>query len=154
MENVLLGITQMDKDLWQDARAELEQAALATAESLPGIAFPFLRFHPTLVPYLASLLPASRRAALEDRYWRAYYGFADFLYHTDTQHPHEARAIALRELPNLRRALDLAVDAGEVAAAVEFADSIARFLDAFGRWRERDAMMGQISNLKSQISKS
>jgi tetratricopeptide (TPR) repeat protein len=164
LESRLLEITGMDPDLWQTARAELEQAALITAESLPGVIPPFLRFHPTLVPYLASLLPASRRAELEERYWQRYYALANYLYQADTQTPHQARAIALRELPNLRRALDLAIaaatssppgrggDRGGVLEAVGFADSIARFLNVFGRWRERDAMMEKISNLQSQIS--
>lgn len=163
-EDDLLAITGIDPDLWQAARAELQQAALVTAESLPGITPPFLRFHPTLVPYLAAQLPDDRRAELEERYWKEYYATAKFLYHSDTQHPHQARAVALREMPNLRRALDLAIAAassplpgggdrgGAVTAAVEFADRIARFLGVFGRWRERDVMMGKIANGELRIS--
>jgi tetratricopeptide (TPR) repeat protein len=151
-ENQLLEITGMDPDLWAAARAELEGAALVSVESLPGVNPPFLRFHPTLAPYLASQLPAARRAELEEAYWRRYYAVANYLYQTDTQHPHQARAIALRELPNLRRALYLALDAGAAVEAVDFADSIARFLDAFGRWRERDALLEKISVLQSLIS--
>jgi tetratricopeptide (TPR) repeat protein len=85
---------------------------------LPGIIFPFLRFHPTLVPYLAPHLPADRRAELEERYWRGYYEFARYLYRADIQTPHQARAVAARELPNLRRALELAIEADAVAEAV------------------------------------
>ncbi len=50
----------------------------------------------------------------------------------------------MRELPNFRRALDLTLAAGDLDAAASFANSIARFLDAFGRWSERDAMMAQV----------
>jgi tetratricopeptide (TPR) repeat protein len=164
MEYDLLSITEIDPVLWKVARAELEQAALITAESLPGISVPFLRFHPTLAPYLSTQLLPERRVALEEQYWREYYGTANTLYGMDTQHPHEARAIALRELPNLRRALDLALatatshlrsggDTGEAAAVVvDFATSIGKFLDYFGRWRERDALLEKIANLQSQIS--
>jgi len=148
LENHLLAVTGIDPALWQVARAELEEAALVTIESLPGINLPFLRFHPTLLPYLSLRLPASRRVALEERYWQEYHAAAGFLYQFDDRHPHEARAIALRELPNLRRALDLCITAGQVATAVDFADSIARFLDVFGRWRERDAMMARIAGLQ------
>jgi tetratricopeptide (TPR) repeat protein len=151
-EDDLLAITGMDPDLWAAARAELEGAALVSVESLPGVNPPFLRFHPTLAPYLASQLPAARRAELEERYWRRYYVLADYLYDADTQTPHQARAIALRELPNLRRALDLAIAAGATAEAVDFATRIARFLDNFGRWRERDALLAKISVLQSLIS--
>jgi len=148
MEGDLLEITQIDAELWRAARAEMEQAALVTAESLPNVTVPFLRFHPTLRPYLAARLPAARRAALEARYWKRYYATANYLYRSDTQHPLEARAIVLRELPNLRRALDLAIAAGEVAAAVDFADSIVMFLNNFGRWREREALLKKVAGLQ------
>ena len=147
MEPALLEITEIDPQVWQAARAELEQAALITVESLPGIVYPFLRFHPTLVPYLAPMLSDERRAELEERYWKQYYVVARYLYESGTQHPHGARAIASRELPNLHRALDLAIDAEESEAAVDFATRIARFLDCFGRWREREALMEKVSGM-------
>ncbi len=151
MEYDLLAVTGMDETLWQAARGELEQAALVTAEAVPGMNVSFLRFHPTLTPYLATQLADERRAALEDKYWREYYATARELYQLDTQHPHEARAIALREMPNLRRALELALaaaadDPALLETAVTFADRIALFLDVFGRWRERDGMMKQVSD--------
>ncbi|MGB0386951.1 MAG: tetratricopeptide repeat protein [Ardenticatenaceae bacterium] len=155
MEVELLHITEMDPTLWQAARRELEQAALVTVEPVPGVAIPFLRFHPTLMPYLASQLPAARRAALEERYWRRYDVIANYLVHSDSQPSHQARAIALRELPNLHRALDLAIAAASapqieqeqrraITDAIELASRIAKFLDHFGRWRERDALMAKI----------
>ncbi len=151
-EDDLLAITGMDPDLWAAARVELEGAALVGVEALPGVNPPFLRFHPTLAPYLAPQLPAARRAELEEAYWRRYYALAKYLYRADTQTPHQARAIALRELPNLHRALDLAIAAGAAAEAVDFADRIALFLDNFGRWRERDALVEKISALQSLVS--
>jgi tetratricopeptide (TPR) repeat protein len=146
-EDDMLAITEIDPDLWAAARGEMEAAALVTAESLPGVVPPFLRFHPTLLPYLSALLPAERRAALEARYWQRYYGLARYLYQADIQTPHQARAVAQRELPNLRHALDLAMAAGAAEEAVNFAMSIAKFLDNFGRWREREAMMAAIERL-------
>ena len=53
-----------------------------------------------------------------------------------------------RELPNLRRAFDLCLAAGEAEAAVDFADSVASFLDYFGRWRERDALLEHVDKLE------
>ncbi len=149
MEERLLEITQIDPELWPSARAEMEQAALVSVESLPGVNVPFLRFHPTLAPHLAAQLDAARRAGLEEWYWQRYHDLARYLYKADTQTPHQARIIAQREMPNLRRALDLCLAAGAVAEAVGFADSIARFLNNFGRWRERDAMMEKVSKFVS-----
>ena len=93
-EDELLEITEIDAELWQTARAELEAAALVSVESIPGVTPPFLRFHPTLLPYLRAQLADEQRAALEARYWQRYYALANYLYHADTQTPHQARAIA------------------------------------------------------------
>jgi tetratricopeptide (TPR) repeat protein len=161
LESELLEITEIEPGLWAAARAEMEAAALVVVEAVPGVTPPFLRFHPTLLPYLARDLPTERRAELEARYWQRYYGLANYLYQADTQTPHQARAIAVRELPNLRRALDLCVEAASgathlrgalhpdelVEAAADFSVRIARFLDVFGRWREREAMMERVGRL-------
>lgn len=154
MENVVLKVTQINEDLWQQAKRELEQAALITVENLLDFDSPFLRFHPTLLPYLATQLPAERRAEVENRYWREYYGTARGLHKLDTEDPHLARAVAVRELPNLQRALQLAMAAGEVEIVATFADRIAYFLNFFARWRERDAMQAQVQQwAKEQMKK-
>lgn len=146
MELEVLAITQMDKNVWQQAKQELEQAALVTAEKLPNVDYPFLRFHPTFLPYLAARLPATRRAEVESHYWREFHKAAVSLYYYgDTERQQEARAIAVRELPNLQRALHLSMVAGEIEDAIDIAYMIARFLDFFGRWRERDIMMARIN---------
>ncbi len=151
MEDDLLAITEMDAELWKTARAELQAAALVKVEPLRNINVPFLQFHPTLLPYLATQLDDARRAKLHERYWQAYYQLANQLYQSDTQHPIEARAIVVREMPNLRRALDLALDAGAMDEAVGFAARISRFLDYFGRWRERDEMMEQVKSKNEKV---
>lgn len=155
MEYDILKVTQMSEDSWQQAKQELEQAALVTAENLPNFKSPFLRFHPTLLPYLATQLPAARRPEVENRYLRGYYGTANSLCQLDTQNPQEARAIALRELPNLQAALQLAMAAGEMEIVAQFAGSIERFLNVFGRWREREAMLTQVQQwVKEQMEKT
>lgn len=155
MEFALLKVTQMSADLWQQAKQELEQAALVTAENLPNLESPFLHFHPTLLPYLATQLPAARRAEVENRYWREYYGTAEELLQLDRQYHHKARAIAVRELPNLQAALQLAMAGGEMEIVSEIANCISRFLDIFGRWRERDAILAQVQQwAKEQIAKT
>ena len=80
---------------------------------------------------------------MEARYAQAYYQLANHCYHEDNKNPLPTRAIVSRELPNFRRALDLVVAAGDMDTAAQFANSIAKFLNFFGRWSERDAMMGK-----------
>jgi tetratricopeptide (TPR) repeat protein len=174
MEGQMLTVTEMPPVAWEEAKTELVQSALTSMDDAVSLTTKlpdgtqyishFMRFHPTLAPYLATKLSTERRQTLEDRYWQTYYQLATDLYRADTQNPHEARAIALRELPNLHRALDLAIAAAtpslrsggnqgrEAAEAVDFAGRIGHFLDVFGRWRERDALLEKISALQSQIS--
>jgi tetratricopeptide (TPR) repeat protein len=162
-------VTQMDWNVWQATRSELVQAGLATVDEAVSlgaadlsdgqpVSGSYVKFHPTLLPYLSTRLSPDRRAALEERYRQVYYALANYLHQSDTQNPQSARAIALREMPNLRRALDLALahaaahpdDANALEAAVDFADSIARFLDAFGLRREAAALRAKIQNLNPQ----
>ena len=56
---------------------------------------------------LCSAVIHRRRAELEARYRQSYHELARYLYHQDNQDPLPTRAIAVRELPNLRRAPNL-----------------------------------------------
>jgi len=155
LEFVILMVTGLKPSEWLPARAELVRAGLATVEmeSPFGIQTAegqfggyFLRFHPTLTPALRRRLDAAALPALETAYWQAYHQLARYLYSNDKKDPKTIRAVAQRELPNLRRGVALALAAadggtGDFAAAVEFAECVERFLNTFGRWRERAAMM-------------
>ena len=158
MEDDLLEVTQMDPALWATARSELVQAGLATLEELPGIQFPYVHFHPTLLPYLRAQLDEAQRAELEDRYWKRYYALASYLSREDSRNPHAARALASRDLPNLRRGLDLALahaakqpdDYDALEATAEFTECVARFLDNFGLRRERERLVARVDELMGQ----
>lgn len=149
-EMQILKVTGLKPSEWLPARAELVRAGLATVEmespfninTAEGkFSGHFLCFHPTLTPALHRRLDAAALPALETAYWQAYYQLANHLYGTDNTAPQVARAVAQRELPNLRRGVALALQSGDVAAAVDFAECVERFLNVFGRWRERAAMM-------------
>jgi tetratricopeptide (TPR) repeat protein len=151
----ILQVTGLKPSEWREIRAELERAGLLTPEEeMPfGIDTEegrfggrYLRFHPTLAPYLRGLLPAEERRSLEERYRRAYYALSGHLYKADSQNPHAVRAVARWELPNLSRALDLTVAAGELEMVAAFADSVDLFLSVFGRQRERGTLMERIGD--------
>jgi tetratricopeptide (TPR) repeat protein len=143
-EDDLLAITEIPEAEWVKLRPALEQAALLTAEQVANITTPFLRFHPVLAPYLRSQ-PGADDAALRERYTQRYYALASYLYDEDNRNPHPVRALVRKELPNLRRALELLMEAGDVDAASGMADNIAKFLDYFGMLRERDEMRRQMN---------
>jgi tetratricopeptide (TPR) repeat protein len=142
MEHVLLAITEIPEETWNSLKPQLTSTALIRVEEVSGVNVPFIHFHPTLAPYLKAIndnsTSESQISNIEERYWNIYCRFASQLYQDDTQHPIQARSIVLRELPNLKRALQRTLAAGAFDEAVTFADRINRFLDVFGRWRERD----------------
>src|SRR5579859_5709352 len=143
----LIAITEIPEDQWTKLRQALELAALLTAEHIhENVTVPFLRFHPVLVPYLRSLQGADDEA-LRERYVKRYYGLANYLYHEDDRNPQPVRALALLELPNLRRALELLLDTDALDDASSMADSIARFLNNFGLRRELDEMRRRVNRV-------
>lgn len=140
MEKDLLAITEISEQLWPALRRQLEAAALIEAETLPGVTVPFLLFHPTLAPMLWTQLTADEQANLTTAHRKRYYRLADYLYWADDKIPSQARAIALRELPNLLHGVDAALDVGE-PDAVEFTERVNKFLDCFGLRQESDALV-------------
>ncbi|MFL5703236.1 MAG: tetratricopeptide repeat protein, partial [Ktedonobacteraceae bacterium] len=138
-EDDLLAITEIPASAWASLRLALEQAALLTLEQVANYTASFLRFHPVLVPFLRGQAGANDLALCE-RYAAHYAGLANHLYDEDQRHPQAVRALVLRELPNLRRALALLLEQGQGHAAALLADRIIRFLNIFGRLRERDEL--------------
>lgn len=128
-----------DSNPWSGLRPQLEAAALIKAQRIPGIGLSFIRFHPTLAPLLWAGLESQEQARLTLVHRRRYFGLAEFLYNSDTQSPDQARAIALRELPNLLYAVDQALAAGD-EDAVQFVEWVNQFLKLFGRTREAGAL--------------
>jgi tetratricopeptide (TPR) repeat protein len=142
-EDDLLAITEIPESEWMKLRQALEQAALLTAEHVEGIGVSFLHFHPVLAPYLRGQQGAGD-PSLRERYMQRYAGLARYLYFEDNRRPQAVRALVQKELPNLRRALELLLEAGELDAASAMAESIAKFLNNFGLLRERDVLRRRI----------
>ncbi len=127
-------------NLWPGLRRQLEAAALIEAEDIPGVTVPFLRFHPTLAPMLWARLDAAERERLSAAHRQRYYALSGYLYQEDRRNPHQARAIAWRELPNLLHAVHAALDAGD-PDAVEFANNVNQFLGTiFGLKQEAERL--------------
>jgi len=131
-----------ESNIWPALRRQLEGAALIEAETVPGLTVPYLRFHPTLAPMLWAQLTEGELSRLSDAHRQQYYALASYLYQADTQNPHEARAIARRELPNLLHAVHAALDAGD-PDAVDFVSRVNMFLDIFGLRQESEALIAK-----------
>jgi tetratricopeptide (TPR) repeat protein len=131
MEPDLLAITEFSEEQWQKLRPALEATGLIQPKHLPGVGVPYLKFHPTLAPALWSRLASDEEAELLARHRLQYYQLSKYLYFQDDKNPHEIRAIAQRELPNLLVAVRRALDAGE-EWAVQFVTGVNKFLNDFG----------------------
>ncbi len=150
MELDLLEITQFSEEAWRTLRANLETTGLIQAETLPGGGVPFLKFHPTLAPALWNKLTPEEQTDLLARHRARYYQLSGYLYQEDTQHPHHARAIALRELPNLLVAARGALATGD-ENAVEFVNNVSRFLYMFGLQRDRADLNARAKALAGEV---
>jgi tetratricopeptide (TPR) repeat protein len=155
-ENDLLAITQIPQAEWTRLRAALEQAALLVAEQVhESFAVLYLHFHPVLLPSLRQAAGAARgeeERALHQRYARRYAGLATYLEDKAFQHPEAVYALVRRELPNLHKALELLLQAGEVEAALDMANSLAGFLDTLGLMRERDQLRRRVEQALAAAS--
>ena len=168
MEVRILPITGWKIATWRQVRDELARAGLLTVDPSVSLGVKtdegdfsghYVRFHPTLFPHLAPQLAPARRAELEARFRQSYYELARYLYQQDDKDPLPTRAIVVRELPNLRRALDLMLASplaggteGGLDTAADLADSIAKFMNYFGRWSERDAILSQVERALAAVS--
>jgi tetratricopeptide (TPR) repeat protein len=150
MESELLAITELAAWDWTGLRQELATTGLMQIESIPDVDPPFLKFHPTLAPVLWSRLSPAEQAALNARHRQRYSALSGTLYQEDTPHPHEARAIAQRELPNLLHAVDGALTAEE-EGAVEFVSNVNKFLNYFGLHRDRAALTQRAATVAGAV---
>lgn len=125
--------------VWPALRQALEHTGLIAPEHLPGVAPPFLRFHPTLAPALRPRLTPEQQADLLGRHTQRYYEVSGYFYREDRKHPHAVRAMVRRELPNLLAAARRAL-AAKADFAVQFVNNVNRFLHVFGLNRDREAL--------------
>jgi hypothetical protein len=153
LEFNILQVTQIPEETWRAIRPELTRAALITTEELPGITVPFIHFHPTLAPHLARLLCARNPRRTGDALPRGVLPVCEIHLLCRRQDADaSARARGARDAESEARARAHAVRGLCRERSVErrcgdgggFAESIVRFLDVFGRWRERDAVMEQV----------
>ncbi|MGB7518590.1 MAG: tetratricopeptide repeat protein, partial [Spirulinaceae cyanobacterium] len=137
------------EEQWQQLRPALENAGLIQPEILPGWNAPYLKFHPTLTPALRQEGSANI-TSLQESYCQAYYQLSLYLYTEDDKNPHQVRAIAKRELPNLLNAVKQALDT-QVDYAVDFVDKVNYFLDYFGLNRERVELTERVQKLSQDV---
>jgi len=152
-EDDLIAITEIAETEWNELRTQLEATGLIRADSLShvGVGVPFLKFHPTLAPAMWSRLTESEQQQLLSRHRQRYYQLSGYLYVEDSKsNPKAVRAIAQRELPNLLYAVRGSIAAGE-DFAVDFVDSVNRFLFVFGLNQDRADLMERAQHIGGEV---
>ena len=147
MEPDLLAITEFSNSQWQSLRPALENTGLIQVENIPGVTFPFIKFHPTLAPALWLRLKEGEQNLLLVSHRRRYYQLSHNLYFEDRKYPQQVRAITKRELPNLLFAVYGALKVNE-EWAVDFVDNVSIFLMYFGfsrYWAILNQQLKQVS---------
>jgi tetratricopeptide (TPR) repeat protein/CHAT domain-containing protein len=145
-EGIINDITEIAETKWAVLRSTLESIGLIQVDYLNhlDVAFPYLKFHPTLTPFLwqkfISTKQEKQQKELTTRYQRSYYRLSCSLSFQDRKNPHIARAIALHELPNLLHAVFAALQLND-AFAIEFVDNLNNFLNESGLQRDRTKMI-------------
>ncbi len=140
LEAMIEDVTGLKEADWQELRNSLLIAGLMQAEQVPNTGNTFLRFHPTLAPALWQRLDKEEQDTLLQDYWQAYYQLANQLYNLDKTNPHAARAVAQCELPNLLRAVHVALQTDKAEESVDFADNVNWFLRDFGMRRDAEEL--------------
>jgi tetratricopeptide (TPR) repeat protein len=146
-EKLILDVTQFTPEQWQELKAALLRTGLVQVEE---IEIPFLRFHPTLAPVLWGRLTAEEQGELRLRHQQEYYALMTSLYVEDSKNPEAVRACARRELPNLLWAVNGALD-DHSENAIDFVDSVNRFLDCFGLKRDQIFLSKRLSQIMSEV---
>ena len=130
-ESMLLTITGIEDKQWSMLRSQLEATALLESERLKNVISEFLRFPPSLAPFLWTQLNEKQRQNLSTVYQSKYYALAGTLYYKDAESPLDARIVALPELPNLLHALRLSKKSCDVQTP-EFVKYVRHFFALFG----------------------
>jgi len=125
-------VTEIEDDAWDRLVRLLAAAGLVRSLELPGFNVPFLHFHPVLAPHLSRRLTPPVRAQALQRHAAAYLGLLKWMAQNAEQHGALVRALALRELANLRRGLSTLCDAHELNAASDYANEWQRLLAGLG----------------------
>jgi tetratricopeptide (TPR) repeat protein len=156
----------IDPSTWLNLRTSLVNAGLIELEAVPCVNLPFIKFHPTLAPVLLLKLrdrsptfptyltsptsPTTEEAQLLARHRERYYQLSLSLYVEDNKNPDFARSILRRELPNLLFAVDHALSLQE-DWAVDFVNSLNRFLDFFGLNKTRQTLTERASQQSNEV---
>jgi tetratricopeptide (TPR) repeat protein len=139
-EQIFLDISELDPQLWEAARTELEATALIRVEhDFLLMNRPYLRFHPTLAYGAMGRAipdPEEARQRFVGVYLEVLRVVDQALRHSN---PRSGMELLAREEANVRSAVRWALADQEYAKAARAGETFRLYLERSGRLRERDA---------------
>jgi len=150
-EGVLLDVSQLTPEAWAPICRELQRIALVRVENdiLIGNR-PFLRFHPTLAAAVVDGALA-QQPDIRQRYIQVYGALRQALHNAlNGSQSRAALAILDREQANYRSAVRWAISDGLIREAADLGDTFSRYLQRYGRLRERDAWVTLLKEATQQ----
>jgi len=132
LENLGLDIVSFEAETWAPFREAFVGAGLLREERQPGLAVPYLAFHPLLARFLEQRLARPDREQLSPRFYYSYYALMDWLLNARERLGGRFRILVRRELPNLRRGLRLALEREELVFATDYNGRYLRVLQPLG----------------------
>ncbi|MCI5180593.1 MAG: tetratricopeptide repeat protein [Candidatus Electrothrix sp. AW3_4] len=151
LEEIVVKVAGMEDypSEWSTLRYHLERSGLMQAERVAERIW--LRFHPTLALVLWQKLGTKEKVDLRTAYWLAYYLFSLQIYILDNTAPHAARTVANQELPNLLRAVHIALQVGKAEDGIDFVDNVNWFLHHLGLQRDWEKLSEAVSEIGGTV---
>lgn len=139
-EDNLLDVSQIDPEVWEPIRRELQGIALLrTEDDLQIAGRPFLRFHPTLASAAVDATLA-QNPEVRQRFLGVYGALMQALYKAlRGSQSRTALEVLNREEANYRTAVQWAVAEQQLVAAAALGETFSHYLQMSGRLREHDA---------------
>ena len=136
----LLDVSQLDPEVWDAVRAELEATALVRVErDIQLNDRPYLRFHPTLA-YAAQSNQVSDLEAAQERFVAVYAAVRRTIHNAlGGANARDGMEVMEREEPNVRTAVRWALAREDYSTASAMGETFRLYLERCARLRERDS---------------
>jgi tetratricopeptide (TPR) repeat protein len=151
MEPLALRLLGAAETAWAEVKRRFGAAHLLHEERMPGLNAQYIRVHRALGRHLQRRMPMALRSELEPQFYGAYMGMMTWLSGVAVRSPDIAHTIARRELPNLRRALHVAMKGQQPGVATTYARQFQGLLEGLGFVEESESVAAMIRRAMAEL---
>ncbi|MGI5917731.1 MAG: tetratricopeptide repeat protein [Anaerolineae bacterium] len=151
MEPQALRLLDIEEDRWAEIKGRFAAAHLVREERIPGLSAQYIRLHRASGRHLYQRMPSAFRSRIEPQFYGTYMGMMTWLSGMGSRSPEIVQMISRRELPNLRRALRLALQTQQLSMATTFARQLQGLLEQLGYAEESAAIDETIRRTTAEL---